>query len=359
MTDTNPQARDLTHTVLSVLFIGALIASSFWVMRPFLMPLVWAAVIVVATWPVFERLQKRLGGRRGPAVAVMALAILMVIIVPIAFAVVTIIGNFSDMSAQVKKVSTLSLSAPPAWVSGIPLLGEKLAGRWQEFAALDADARTAALVPYAKTAGQWVMKKAGSIGMTLLTFLLTVIISTILYANGTTVRAGILAFARRLAGRRGEDAAILAGQSVRGVVMGVVLTALIQAALAGIGLFVAGVPAAGLLTAVALMLCLAQLGPFLVMLPAVAWLYYSGHPAMGTVLLVITIVAGTIDNFVRPFLIKKGADLPILLIFSGVIGGLLAFGIIGLFIGPVALAVTYTLLKQWVVGDPPQELPAS
>jgi predicted PurR-regulated permease PerM len=114
---------------------------------------------------------------------------------------------------------------------------------------------------------------------------------------------------------------------------------------------VTGVPAAALLTAVMVMLCLAQIGPFLVMIPAVIWLYWSGQPVMGTVLIVFLVVAGTIDNVVRPFLIRKGADLPLLLIFAGVIGGLIAFGIVGLFIGPVVLAVTYTLLKEWVEGD--------
>jgi predicted PurR-regulated permease PerM len=103
------------------------------------------------------------------------------------------------------------------------------------------------------------------------------------------------------------------------------------------------------------MLCLAQIGPFLVLVPAVIWLYWSGQPGWGTVLLVISAVAGTIDNVIRPFLIKKGADLPLLLIFSGVIGGLIAFGIVGLFIGPVVLAVTYTLLKAWVKGNGKEE----
>jgi predicted PurR-regulated permease PerM len=145
--------------------------------------------------------------------------------------------------------------------------------------------------------------------------------------------------------------AVLAGKAVRGIVLGVVVTALVQAAVGGVGLFIVGVPAAALLTAVMSILCLAQLGPLLVLIPAIIWLYWSGQAAWGTVLLVFSAVAGTIDNVIRPFLIKKGADLPLLLIFPGVIGGLIAFGIIGLFIGPVALAVTYTLLKAWVSGD--------
>jgi predicted PurR-regulated permease PerM len=122
--------------------------------------------------------------------------------------------------------------------------------------------------------------------------------------------------------------------------------------LGGIGLAVSGVPAAAVLTAIMLILCIAQLGPAPVLVPAVIWLYWSGQTLWGTVLLAFTIVAVTMDNFLRPYLIKKGADLPLLLIFAGVIGGLIAFGIIGLFIGPVVLAVTYTLLGVWVGGNP-------
>jgi predicted PurR-regulated permease PerM len=359
MADKLVPPRDLTHTVLSVLFIAILIVSSFWVIRPFLMPVIWAAVIVVATWPAFERLEKRLGGRHGLAVATMAVAILLIIIVPITLAVVTIINHVEGIQTRVGSLSALAQSAPPDWVGRVPLVGGKIAARWREFAALSSDDRAAAIAPYVKTGAQWFMAKVGGVGVTMLNFLLTVIIATILYAHGASVRAGILAFARRLAGRRGEDVAILAGKSVRGVVLGVVLTALLQAALAGAGLFLVGVPAAGVLTAVTLMLCLAQLGPFPVMLPAVIWLYWSSHSVAGTVLLVVAVIAGTVDNVVRPVLIKKGADLPLLLIFAGVIGGLIAFGVVGLFIGPMVLAVTHTLLTQWVVGDAPEEAPAA
>ena len=351
MNEKNIRSLDLTHTVLSVLFIGILIVSSFWVMRPFLMALIWASVIVVATWPVFEKLRKRLGGKRGLAVTLMAVTILLVILIPVTLAIITILGNIDNISAQVHKLSTQSLSAPPEWVSRIPIAGGRIAGRWRELAALSPEARTAVVAPYVRTSLEWFMDQAGSVGMTIVQFLLTVLIAMILYANGTVVRQGILNFARRLAGKQGEEVAVLAGKAVRGVVLGVVVTALIQAAIGGLGLFVTGVPAAGLLTAVIVMLCLAQIGPFLVMVPAVVWLYWSGQAGMGTVLIVFLVVAGTIDNFVRPFLIRKGADLPLLLIFAGVIGGLIAFGIIGLFIGPVVLAVTYTLLKEWVADN--------
>ena len=145
---------------------------------------------------------------------------------------------------------------------------------------------------------------------------------------------------------------LLAGQAIRGVALGVVVTAVAQSVLGGIGLALVGVPFAALLTAMMFILCLAQIGPAPVLVPAVVWMYYEDDVLWATVLLVFTLVTIAMDNFLRPFLIKRGADIPILLIFAGVIGGLLAFGIVGLFVGPVVLTVTYTLLASWVTaGD--------
>ena len=343
---------DVTHTTLAVIFIGGLMAASFWILRPFLMSILWASLIVIATWPVLEMLQARLGGRRGLAAAIMTLIILLVVLIPLTLAVLTIINHVDDIAARVKSLSTLTLPpSPPEWLERIPLAGEKLAAKWRELAVLSPEERSTLVTPYAKNLLQWFADKAGSVGMTMLQFLLTTIIAAIMYANGEIIRSGILSFARRLAGQRGEDVAILAGKAVRGVALGVVVTAIIQAAVGGAGLAITGVPAASVLTAVMFMFCLAQIGPALVLIPAVIWLYWKGEPIWGTVLLVFSIIAVTMDNFIRPVLIKKGADLPLVMIFAGVIGGLIAFGIIGLFIGPVVLAVTYTLLKAWVTGS--------
>jgi predicted PurR-regulated permease PerM len=346
-----PVSRDIPHTILAALVIGLLILSSFWVLRPFLISIIWAGVITVTTWPILLALEARLGGRRGPAVAVMAAAMLLTVFVPMLLLVLTIVNNAESITAQAKSLTSLTLSPPPDWVERAPLVGGKLAERWKVFVALGPEERFARVAPYARLVLQWLATQAGGIGMAMLQFLLTVVIAAILYAQGEIVREGILSFARRLAGQQGEDVAVLAGKAVRGIVLGVVVTALIQVAVGGIGLFLAGVPAAALLTAVMAILCLAQLGPILVLIPAIIWLYWSGQPVWGTVLLVFSVPAATIDNFIRPFLIKKGADLPLLLIFAGVIGGLIAFGIIGLFIGPVVLAISYTLLKTWVSGD--------
>jgi predicted PurR-regulated permease PerM len=169
--------------------------------------------------------------------------------------------------------------------------------------------------------------------------------------NGEAARDSLLRFGRRLGGERGANALILAGQAIRAVALGVVVTALAQTLLAGIGLAAAGVPFAGLLTGAILLLCIAQVGPMPVLIPAVIWLFWKDATAWGTALLVWTAIVGTMDNVLRPILIRKGADLSLLLIFAGVIGGLIAFGIIGLFVGPVVLAVAFTLLKQWIDGS--------
>ncbi|HEY7291803.1 MAG TPA: AI-2E family transporter YdiK [Vicinamibacterales bacterium] len=339
---------DVTHVFLSILFLTVLVSATFWVLSPFLTSILWATIVSVATWPILLRLQSALGGRRGLAVAIMTTVILLVVFVPVILAVGTIVGNADNVTTGIKTLETIALPPPPAWLARLPIAGPRLATKWASFAELDAAARIAVLTPYMQSALQWFAAKAGSVGTMLLQFLLTTIVTAILMAKGELVRDSCFRFAERLGGQKGHDVAVLAAQTIRSVVLGVVLTALIQSAIGGTGLVVSGVPAAGLLTAVMFFLCLAQLGPLLVMLPAVGWLYWSGQNGVATVLLVISLVAGTLDNFVRPLLIKRGADLPLLLIFAGVLGGLLAFGVIGLFLGPVVLTVGHTLLAAWV-----------
>jgi len=346
------QTNDLTRSALALLFIGILIAASFWILHPFVTALVWATMIVISTWPLMLSVQARLCGRRSLAVTFMTLTLLMVLVVPLWFSIVTIVERSDDIVGWTRSLSTFSVPPPPVWVGNLPVVGGKLTQKWNQVAAISPTELSERLTPFVGKAVKWFAGKAGDIGLMIVQFLLTVIIAAILYASGEKAAAGVCLFARRLAGQQGEDAAILAAKAARGVALGVVVTALIQSVLGGAGLFVSGVPAAGLLTAVMFMLCLAQVGPGLVLVPAVIWLFWQDQTMWGGIMVVWTIFVGTIDNFIRPMLIKKGADLPLILIFAGVIGGLFAFGIIGLFVGPVVLAVTYTLLENWVVNSP-------
>ena len=342
---------DVTRTTLAVLFISLLIFASFWVVRPFISAFIWATTIVIATWPLLIKLQQRLWGKRRLAVLVMSLALLLVLLVPLTLAVVTIVDKADQIVAWVKSLASFTVPPPPHWLGSIPLVGAKLADRWQQLAALSPEDLSARLAPHAGRIVRWFASQAGGAGLMIFQFLLTVIIAAILYANGDAAAGGVRSFARRLGGQKGEEAAVLAAKAIRGVALGVVLTAIIQSILGGIGLAVTGVPAATVLTAVMFILCVAQIGPGLVLIPSVILLYWNGENLWGTVLLVWSIPVAILDNFLRPALIRKGAHLPLLLIFAGVIGGLIAFGIIGLFIGPVVLAVAYTLLKAWVSTD--------
>jgi predicted PurR-regulated permease PerM len=343
--------QDLTRSTLAVLFIGALIAASFWVMRPFLPAITWAITLVVATWPLMLWVQRRLGNRRGLAVLVMTMALLLVLVVPFWLAISTIVANLDEIADLARSVLSLRVPPPPGWLSQVPLVGAPVTQAWAQLTSAGVRELAPRLTPYAGEVSQWFASAIGSLGGTFLQFLLTVAIAAILYAGGEQAAATAVRFGRRLGGDRGEMAVVLAGQAIRGVALGVVVTAVAQSVLGGIGLAVVGVPFASLLTALMFMLCLAQVGPGLVLIPAVVWMYYSGDTVWATVLLAFSIVAMTMDNFVRPLLLRRGADLPLLLILFGVIGGLIAFGLLGIFVGPTVLAIAYTLLNAWMAED--------
>ncbi len=345
-----PASPDLTRVTLSVLVIGLLVVACLWILWPFLGAIAWAGMLVVATWPTLLSLQARLGGRRWLAIVVLTFAMLLVIVLPLVLAVGTIAAHAGDMTSWVASAAHVAVPAPPAWVAQIPLLGPKLADEWQRLAATSHEELATRASGYALVVAQWFVGQVGGLGLLLLQFLLTMAIAVLLYSTGEQAAEGARRFARRLAGERGDQAVVLAGQAIRAVALGITGTALVQSVAAGIGLAVAGVPYAGVLTSIVFVLCMVQLGPLLVMAPAVAWLYWSGHPAWATALIVWAILIAATDNVLRPLLIRRGADLPLPLIFAGAIGGLVSLGVIGLFVGPVVLAVTYRLLEWWI-GD--------
>lgn len=348
MNANRPAPRDITSTTLQVIIIVLMIAAGFWTLRPFLTPLLWAIIIVISTWPILLRVQRFLGGRRWATVTIMSAGLLLLLVVPLSLAITAIARNSDEIVDWIRSLSGMTFAPLPAWISDIPVLGAKLAEKWQALSSASSADLSAKLVPYLKNTVSWFVGQAGSIGMTILHFLVTVIIAALLYGKGETASAAVVHLARRLGGQHGESTVLLAAKAIRGVALGVVLTAVIQSVIGGAGLVLAGMPAITILFGVMFLLCIAQLGPILVLLPSLIWLYWSGETLSGTILLPFALVACLIDNFIRPVLIRKGADLPLILIFAGVIGGLVSFGIIGLFIGPVVLAVIYTLLQAWV-----------
>ncbi len=347
--------RDLVRTMLAVLFVAGLIATSFWILWPFLPATIWATTLVVATWPIMLRVQRQLWGRRSLAVAVMTLALLVVFVAPFWLAVATIIQNFDTLVGWGSTIVAFRLPPPPAWLDDIPLFGTEIVSLWQRIRASGIDEFAAKAAPYAGSAAGWFVGALGSFGIAIVQLLLTLVIAAALYAGGDRAEAIAERFGHRLAGARGRESVRLAGQAIHSVALGVVVTALVQSVMTGFGLAMAGVPLATVLTAVTFMLCIAQLGAGLVLIPAIVWLYWSGHPGWGTFLVVWTVIILSLDNVVRPLLMRKGAHLPLVLLLAGVIGGLIAFGLVGIFLGPVVLAVAYTLLQAWLEEEPDPE----
>ena len=353
------QPRDIAQVLLSVLFLAIMIVACLWIVQPFILAFAWAGTIVIATWPVLLRLQKLLWGRRSLAVLVMMLLLVLLFVIPIALLVNSIVDGSGPL---IHAVTGGDMTLPDlAWLNSIPLVGAKLYAGWHNLLDMGGTALMAKVRPYIGATTTWFVGQAAHIGRFMMHCGLMLLFSALLYWRGETVALGIRHFAYRLAAKRGDAAMLLAAQAIRAVALGVVVTALVQAVLGGIGLAVSGVPYATLLTVVMLLSCLVQLGPLPVLIPAIIWLYWTGDTTWGSVLLAWSCVVGTLDNVIRPMLIRMGADLPLLLILSGVIGGLIAFGMIGLFIGPVLLAVSWRLFSAWVNEAPvptsePEEL---
>jgi predicted PurR-regulated permease PerM len=343
---------ELARIMLLVITIGLLLVSSLWILTPFIGALAWATMIVVSTWPILLKVQQSAGGRRWVAVAVMTIVALATFVVPLLAAVSSMFDAAQRSPAVLRDLIGGGLGPPPDWIAGLPVVGARIAEKWAALAAGGPEALVETLRPYARSAAASMLALTGGLGAMLLQMLLTIVVAAILYSGGETAARGVLAFAHRLGGTRAEDTVHLAAKAVRSVALGVLVTALVQSALAGLGLWVAGVPHPGLFTAIAFVLAVAQLGPMLVLIPAVIWLYWSGHPGWGTALLIWSIPVIALDNVLRPILIRRGVELPMLLIIAGVIGGLIGFGVIGLFVGPVVLAASYTLLRAWIAEVP-------
>ncbi len=347
------QARpDLARYTLGVLTLVTLIVASLWTLRPFLGATIWAAMLVVATWPALLWFQGRLWGKRSLAVTAMVVILLLLFVLPVTAAITTIASHTDDAIAAVKSLTASGLPALPDWFAKIPYVGPKAVGMWNDLLASGVAGLQEKVAPYARDVGAWLVAQAGVVGALTLQFLLTVVVAAVMYAQGEVAADKVRHFGYRLGGKRGEDAMVLAGKAIRSVALGVGVTAIVQSVLGGIGLAIAGVPFAALLTAVMFILCIVQVGPIIVLLPATIWVFYNGSTGWGVFMAIWTLVVGALDNVLRPVLIRRGADLPLLLIFAGVIGGLLGFGLVGIFVGPVILAVSYTLIDAWIETEP-------
>lgn len=342
------QPHHLTRAAIVIGFLFALGAASLKILEPFLHAWLWAIVIVVATWPTMTWLQARLGGRRWAAVSLLTLALLVLLVLPLSLAITAAVVNAGEIAERVKNLDNFRLPALPSWVSELPFFGAKALQLWDQVATAGVEGLLTQLAPYAGALTKGIVARASGFGFIVIESILALAFVALLYLRGEAAARVVQRIAARLAGPRGALAVVLATRAIRGVALGVGGTAVVQSVLTGIGLSLAGVPFAALLSGLAFVLCLVQIGTVPVLLPAVVWVFWTGQTGWGIFLLIWAIIVGTADNVLRPLLIQRGVDLPFWLVFIGVVGGLLAFGLVGLFIGPVVLAVASMLLSNWL-----------
>ncbi|QCI20275.1 AI-2E family transporter YdiK [Buchnera aphidicola (Brachycaudus cardui)] len=345
----NPKEKmDVSQSILSLIFIISIGVISFLVIHPFILGFSWASMIVISTWPLMLKIQKFLGGKRSLAVAIMIIILLLLFIIPVFFLVNSLIATSIPL---IHWFSSNNLEFPElVWLQDIPLIGKKIFISYQDLLSGDGGELIREVRPYMGRTTEFIILQAKNCGLFVIHLMLMLFFSVLLYWNGEKISKSIRHFACRLSSKNGDAIIFLAVQAVRAVALGVAVTALIQAILSGIGLLVSGVPYWALLMIIIVFSCLVQLGPLPILIPSIIWLYWNNNTTWGTILLIWSCLVFILDHILRPFFIRMGADLPILLILSGVIGGLLAFGIIGLFIGPVVLVIFYRLIISWIYG---------
>ncbi|MDF0497651.1 AI-2E family transporter [Bradyrhizobium yuanmingense] len=338
-------AEDIVQLVIRLGLLGLLIFWTFVVLRPFVPILSWSAVLAVAFHPVFAWLAQRLGGRPRTASAVLTLIMLGIVIGPAAWLGLSAVEGIRDLAGQIGS-GDLALQAAPEQIRSWPLIGPQLYAIWNE-AYTNIRAALREVAPYLKPLAGVMLSFAGDTGIGMLQFLLSVIVAGILLPHGAQLVAALRGFLLRVVPGRSEHFLELAGATIRAVAQGIIGVAILQALLAGIGFKLAEIPSAGLLAVVVLLLSIVQIGAGPVLFPVLVWIWVDKDVTVALLLTVYLVVVGLLDNVLKPLLMGRGLTTPTLVILIGVIGGTLAHGIIGLFIGPIILSVAWELATAW------------
>ena len=326
--------------------LGLLVFWAFVLLRPFLAIVLWSIVLTVALYPVFNWLTKLLGNRPRSAALIITAICLLLTIGPVTWLGLGLLDGGRALYAGVAS-GDFSLPAPRPSVREWPLIGEQVYQLWEQ-AAGNLKAALVKLMPELKPLGAAVLGSAGSIGLAMLSFLASVLVAGFLLGPAPSLVAAIRSLAHRINPATGEHFVILAGATIRNVARGVIGIAVIQTVLAGIGLAVAHVPGASLLTFAVLVLAIVQVGAAVVLLPVIVWSWFAMDIWAALLFTAYMIPVNVIDNILRPIILGRGLGTPMLVILLGVLGGMLAHGLIGLFIGPIVLAVSWELLTAWI-----------
>jgi predicted PurR-regulated permease PerM len=341
---------DVIQHAIRIALLAFLIYWAFVIVRPFVPILAWSVVLAVALYPVYGGLAKILGGRPKLAASIITIVNLGIIVGPATWLGLSAAEGVKEIAGEVS-AGDLAIPSPPASIKDWPLLGTQLHDFW-EYASSNLRAALRELAPHLKPLAGIMLSFAGSAGLGTLKFVLSVVLAGFLFPYGPQLVAAGRGFLYRIVPEQSEHFLELAGATIRAVSQGVIGVAIIQSLLAGIGFKLAGIPSAGLLAFAVLLLAIVQIGAAIVLLPVIIWIWTAKDFTTALLLTLFLAVVGVIDNVLKPLVMGRGLTTPTLVIFIGVIGGTLAHGIVGLFIGPIILAVVWELTSAWIRSDP-------
>lgn len=327
-------------------FLGVILFFALSIIRPFIETMAWSVVLAVALYPVFDWLANRLGGRRKLAAALITILLLLIVFGPVTWLGLDLVDVPRMIYARMES-KELSIPPPIEAIKNWPLIGEPLFQFW-ELASTNLTAALVKLAPHLKPLGSTLLGAAGSVGAAILQFLASVIVAGFLLSPGPILVDAVAVFLNRRVSRRGNEFMQLAGATIRNVSQGVIGVSLLQALLAGLGLMVFGVPGASLIAFGVLILGIIQIGPSVILIPVIIWSWMTMETWMALIFTAYIVPVNLIDNVLRPIIFTRGLKTPMLVIIVGVIGGTLSNGIIGLFVGPIVLAVAWDLLVAFV-----------
>ncbi len=334
------------ETSIRIGLIALLVIWCFEVVRPFIQPIVWGIILAIAIHPAYLRLGRVMGGRERLAATILVVGSLLLLIVPSVMITTSLVESATELAGKLRE-GEVKIPPPPTAVADWPIIGGGLHALWAE-ASQDLEAALGQAQPLLKAIGRWMLSGGATAGFGIVMFALSIVIAGVLLSYGEQATDTARRIARRLVDERGDELVKLTGDTVESVTRGILGVALIQGLLAGIGLLVAGVPAAGLWALLVLLMAVVQIPTVLILGPIIVYVFATSSTTIAVLFAIWSLAVGFSDNVLKPMLLGRGVDVPTLVIFMGAIGGFILQGIIGLFAGAVVLSVGYTLFKAWL-----------
>jgi predicted PurR-regulated permease PerM len=353
--DQSPQfSANIVELAIRLAALGSLLYFSLVLIRPFASIVVWSIVVTVALYPVYEWLALRLKGGRRSAAALLTLVNLLVVVGPATWLALDLIQSAQIIASQIDP-SAIAIPRPPQSIKAWPLIGDQIYQFW-DLASTNMKAAWGQVGAQLRPLGVTLLRTAAGAGTGILKLLAAIVLAGFLFAPAPKLAAAVKKFSHRLSSSRGEEFANLAAATIRAVARGVIGIAVVQALLVAVGLTIAGVPWASLITSAVLIFGIIQIGPGLILIPVIVWSWFAMDTMSALLFTAYMLPVNFLDNVLRPIAVSRGLKTPMLVTFVGVLGGTLAYGITGLFLGPIVLAVTWELLVAWTSEPNPSAL---